>query len=49
MKKKPEYEPDTSYIVTAKFEMPGREVDHFLLKLKRAKVKWVSINRGRYV
>ena len=48
MPKKPKYEPSISYIVTAKFEMPGYEVEAFLLKLERAKVKWVEINRGRY-
>ena len=46
--KKPPYDSGTSYVVTAKFEMKGWEVEKFLEKLARAKVKWVEINRGRY-
>ena len=43
--KKPKYQLGTKYLITAKFEIDGSEVEEFLLKLKRAKVYWVEEKR----
>lgn len=40
--KRAKYSPDIIYIVTAKFEMLGSEVEQFIPRLKRANVYWIE-------
>ena len=41
-KKEPKYKPDKTYIVVAKFEIKGREIEKFIPRLKSAKLYWVE-------
>jgi len=36
------YEPEKTYTVVAKFDIKGKEIEQFILKLKRAKYYWIE-------
>ncbi len=41
-RKKNVYEPEKTYTIVAKFDIKGKEMEAFILKLKRAKLYWIE-------
>ena len=41
-KKQSRYKPEKLYIIVAKFEMKGKEIEKFIPRLKNAKLYWVE-------